>query len=189
MGWCTNALGIMMGGVAIAANAAALAISWYPGHELINKVLVLQPNIDLYARILPIIAICVASAATIILILDMKYDKMLFRVTSILAMLIASGILAAAAGLFIWTLVKVSISAATAGTTAEYASIAGITTAEMQTIIDNLVVPIAGNTPWDTASTLTHLDLNWGSFIAGGCAILDFIVAWIFATISCCGCN
>lgn len=187
MGKCSNAIGLLLGGCALAAHIASIPLGWYPTNEL-GQILRDGGNLNLQVRILPIIAVVILTITCIILIIDFKADKIVLRCTCIFLFLAAGGVIAYCGGWFIYQMVVLAINGS---------EDPNIDTSNLsQELIDALEEFTNANgggfIDWWNSLTGVQWDalgLQAGPFVAIAAAVLDTVCAFFYSCVSCCGCN
>ena len=185
MGRIANFVGIMMGTAAMALTIASAVVQWLPADPYIRALLKESKEIKLWTYTLPIIGSCILGVALVLLVIDMKADKKIFRVMAIVGFLGAAICVAYGVGQFVSTLVKIGLDIAEDpdGNPTRWSD---LSEEEVEGIRQRLNV---GNWSegWQTVESWNDLGLRWGWVVAIVSVVVDLICCGFYACISCCG--
>ena len=184
MGKCTNAIGIILGSLALALSITAAIMEWLPADENLRAVLKEIAKIKLWSLWMPVISSCILGLTLLLLLIDMKADKILFRVVAILGFLGAGICIAYGASMYVKYLVLVAQEVES--NPENTAAWSDLSNEEMNEILDGLAID-SWSEGFDMVRSWRDLGLRWGWAVAFCSAFVDVCCMLFYGCISCCG--
>lgn len=185
MGKCTNLIGIILGCGTVALCVLANILEWLPQKEEFYLLLKNDSETILLSSTLPIIGTIVAGTAVIILVFDLKADKMLLKWMAISGFLASAAIMGYASGKYLYKLVNYGLQLSDNPSSETLESLTGKDENEILQILG--LNSLSG--VFDNFNGWGDLQITWGWAVAMASCVVSLGTGLFYACISCCGCN